>query len=63
MDEDQVWVFDPSNYYGESTLRRRDGAYEWCVPDYGTDYGTDNWYKIPDYLAQALIRHHEETNQ
>ena len=55
--KNQIWEFDPGNYYGNLQLRLcRNGAYEWGVEN----WDGVRWHPVPDYVAEALIRHHEE---
>ncbi|WP_133116167.1 hypothetical protein [Mesorhizobium wenxiniae] len=48
---------EPGNYYGNLAVAARpDGKFYWSVENYN---GHD-WSIIPEYLYQAIMRHHSE---
>lgn len=46
------------NYYGGLRIKREDGRCYWSIEN----WDGENWYEIPQYLFDALLRHEEERN-
>jgi hypothetical protein len=54
--KDNELGFEPGNYYGSLVLKHEDGQYSWSV----WDRKGHTWFKIPDYLGDALVNYYRE---
>lgn len=52
-------ITDCRNFYGSVNVKKEEGKYYWCIQDYNGLH----WSEIPQYLYDALIKHHNERSE
>ena len=56
--EDGCSVGCIGNYYGDLSVKKKDGSYYWSIEN----YNGHNWEQIPEYLFEALKRFNDEVS-